>query len=286
VPVNRNPSVRQRRLARTLKQLRNDAGLTMAQVAHHLACAESKISRIEGAQSGVRVVDLRLLLELYGVSSPELRRQLEEMSRDGRLRGWWDRYSDVLSPAYADYISLEADASTVRSIPTLLIPGLLQTEDYTRAMLRVQIKNGTAEQVEALTQVRQRRRSALTRSSPLGLWVVLSESVLKHEIGGRAVMRDQLDYLARAARGENIKVQILPEASDAHASLSIPVTILGFPEATETDVVYVDNLYSTIYIEDQSEVAVYANLFNDVAAASLSPETSITLIERAAKEMD
>jgi hypothetical protein len=285
VPVNRNPTVRQRRLARTLKELRTGAHLTIAHAAQQLACAESKISRIEAAQSGIRVVDLRLLLDLYGVTDPETRNQLEALSREGRLRGWWDRYSDTLSPMYADYIALEADASDMYSIQTILIPGILQTEDYTRAVVRSQIEDATSEQVETLTKVRQQRHAVLRREVPLRVWVVLSESALRHQIGGRATMREQLESLAVAAAEPNINIQVLPEASEIHAALFGPLTILSFPETAETDVVYVDTLLSTLYIEDPSEVFKYSNLFRRALAESLPRARSLALIERIAKEL-
>ncbi|MFJ9773282.1 helix-turn-helix domain-containing protein [Kitasatospora sp. NPDC101157] len=283
--MNRNPTVRQRRLARTLKELRVAARMTMVQSARQLDCAESKISRIEAAQSGIRLVDLRLLLDLYGVTDQAVRSRLEDLSRDGRLRGWWDRYSDALSPLYADYISLEADASDAYSVETFLVPGLLQTEDYTRAVVRAQIEDASVEQVEQLTKVRRERRSVLTRESPLRLWVVLSESVLKHQIGGRAVMREQLDYLVAMAGQPNINIQVLPEKSDVHAALFGPLVILSFPESTETDVVYVDSLLSTLYIEEPGEVFKYSNLFRRTLAESLPRKESIALIERIAKGM-
>ncbi|MFJ9454991.1 helix-turn-helix domain-containing protein [Kitasatospora sp. NPDC101447] len=283
MPVNRNPTVRQRRLARTLKELRVAARMTMAQSARQLDCAESKISRIEAAQSGIRLVDLRLLLDLYGVTDQATRSRLEDLARDGRLRGWWDRYSDALSPLYADYISLEADASDAYSVETFLVPGLLQTEDYTRAVVRAQIEDATVEQVEQLTKVRLERRSVLKRESPLRLWVVLSESVLKHQIGGRAVMREQLDYLVLMADQPNINIQVLPEDSDVHAALFGPLVILSFPESTETDVVYVDSLLSTLYIEEPGEVFKYSNLFRRALAESLPRKESVALIERIAK---
>ncbi|MFE4974684.1 helix-turn-helix domain-containing protein [Kitasatospora sp. NPDC056651] len=283
MPVNRNPTVRQRRLARTLKEMRLAVGLTIAQSARQLVCAESKISRIEAAQSGIRLVDLRLLLDLYGVADQATRSQLEDLARDGRLRGWWDRYSDTLSPLYADYISLEADASDAYSVETFLIPGLLQTEDYTRAVVRAQIEDASVEQVEQLTKVRLERRSVLTRESPLRLWVVLSESALKHQVGGRAVMQEQLDYLVAMADQPNINIQVLPEESDVHAALFGPLVILSFPESTETDVVYVDSLLSTLYIEEPGEVFKYSNLFRRALAESLPRKESIALVERIAK---
>jgi transcriptional regulator with XRE-family HTH domain len=268
-----------------LKELRNGVNLTIAQSARQLACAESKISRIEAAQSGIRLVDLRLLLDLYQVTDATVRAQLEALSREGRLRGWWDRYSDTLSPHYADYIALEADASDMYSIQTVLVPGILQTEDYTRAVVRAQIEDATPQQVETLTKVRQERRSVLTRAVPMRVWVVLSESALRHHVGGHAVMHEQLEFLAACATQPNINIRVLPEASDIHAALFGPVTILRFPESTETDVVYLDSLVSTLYIEDPAEVFKYSELFRRTLAESLPHTESVALIERIAKEM-
>ncbi len=260
------------------------ANLTIAHSARHLACAESKISRIEAAQSGIRLVDLRLLLDLYGVPDPEARDRLEILSREGRLRGWWDRYSETLSPLYADYIALESDASDMYSIQTLLVPGILQTEEYTRAVVRAQIEDATPDQIDTLTKVRQERRSVLARDVPMRVWAVLSESALRHQVGGSSVMREQLRSLASSAESPNINVQILPEASEIHAALFGPVTILSFPEVAETDVVYVDSLLSTLYIEEPDEVFKYANLFRRALAESLPRNESIALIERIASE--
>ena len=283
VTVNRNPTVRQRRLARTLRQLRIQSGQTIAMAAQTLACAESKISRIEGAQSGIRLVDLRLLLDSYGETDPEVRARLEELSREGRRRGWWDRYSDDLMPTYADYIALEADASEFCSVQPLLVPGLLQTEDYTRAVVRAQIPDASTERVETLTKVRQERLSVLTRPQPLTVWVVLSEAVLRVEIGGPGVLRAQLRHLATMAEHPNVNLQILPQSSVVHAALFGPFVILTFPEPFETDVVYVDSLLSTLYIEEPSEVAKYTALSRRVMAESLPYDKSLDLIESAAK---
>ncbi|MFE9425553.1 helix-turn-helix domain-containing protein [Kitasatospora sp. NPDC006697] len=285
MPVNKNPTVRQRRLARTLKELRTARKVTLAQAAQQLECAESKISRIEAALSGIRLVDLRLLLDFYEVHDPAERVRLEALSREGRLRGWWDRYSETLSPTYADYIALEADASDMYCISTVLVPGLLQTEDYTRAVVRTQIENATPEQIETLTKVRQERRLVLTREAPLRTWAVISESVLKHQIGGREVMHAQLEHLIATAELPNLNLQILPEASDVHAALFGPVAILSFPDAIDTDVVYVDSLLSTLYIEEPEEVGRYTNLFRRALAESLPSTRSIALIERIAREM-
>lgn len=286
MPINRNPTVRQRRLARTLRDLRLAAGKTLVQSARVLVCSEAKISRIEGAHSGVRPVDLRLLLDFYGVTDPAQRAYLEELSRDGRKRGWWNRYVGDINPIYADYIALEADASDAFSVETMLIPGLLQTEGYTRAVVKVQRPDASADRIDFLTKVRQERLSVLNRPSPLRIWVVVSESALRHMVGGKQVMREQLDHLARMAEETDIHLQVLPEGAAAHAALVGPFVILRFPDATETDVVYVDTLLSALYIEDPPDVLRYDDLFRSVMGDALPFEDSLALIKRVAREMD
>ncbi|WP_160161385.1 helix-turn-helix domain-containing protein [Embleya hyalina] len=285
VTVNRNPTVRQRRLARTLREIRTGAGRTIAQAAGTLACAESKISRIESGQSGIRLVDLRLLLDAYGVDDESVRLRLEELSRGGRQRGWWNRYAQDLNPMYADYIALEADASEFLSVQPFLIPGLLQTERYTRAVVKAQMPDVTDDQVDTLTKIRQERRSVLTRPDPLTVWVVLSEWVLGQEIGGQAVMQEQFAYVIDMAGEPNISLQILPKTSEAHAALFGPFVILTFPDPAETDVVYVDGMVSTIYIEEPDEVMKYSALARRVVADAHPYKKSLALIKSAANGM-
>lgn len=284
VPVNRNPTVRQRRLGRLLREKRTQANLTLVQAAEHLACADSKVSRIESAQSGIRRGDLLLLLNLYNVQDPEARERFEELARDGRKRGWWHQYTNDLAPEYADYIALEADAVEAFSVEPILIPGLLQTPAYTRSIVESQVPDATAELIENLTDVRQKRRAVLSRENPLSMWVVVAESALRHQIGGADVMRDQLTSLIDAARNPNVRLQVLPDRSGVHASMFGPFVILSFPESSETDVVYVDSLLSTIYIEEPTEVARYSELFRRVMAEALPYDKSLVLVEQVMKE--
>lgn len=281
--VNRNPTVRQRRLARTLREHRNTAGLTLVQAAEILACSDAKISRMESAQSGVRLVDLRLLLAAYGVNDEAQRNHLEDLARNGRHRGWWDQFD--LKHTYAEYIALESDASDVYGVETVVLPGLLQTEEYTRAVVEIQRPGAPPQWVDTLTKVRQARLSALSRENPLRVWVVISESVLRHVVGNTSITHDQLTHLADLARRPNIHVQVLREDSSAHAALIGSFVMLRFPDAAETDVAYVDTLSSTLYIEDPKDVRLYDEQFRSISAAATSFPESLNIIEHQAREM-
>ncbi|MFF7248527.1 helix-turn-helix domain-containing protein [Embleya sp. NPDC008237] len=279
--VNKNPTVRQRRLARTLKQYRAAAGMTLLQAAEILACSDAKVSRIESAQSGVRIVDLRLLLDAYNVQDAAQRAHLEDLARNGRRRGWWDQYE--LTRTHAEYIALESDASDQYSVETILIPGLLQTEDYTRAVVEIQRPDAAPHRIELLTKVRQERVSVLTRPDPLRVWSVISESALRHVVGGAAVMRAQLEHLADMARRPNVHVQVLREDSGMHAAVIGSFQMLRFLDPPETDVAYVDSLSGTLYIEDPSEVAIYEEQFRTISAAAASYVESMQIIKHHAE---
>jgi transcriptional regulator with XRE-family HTH domain len=286
VAVNKNPTVRQRRLGRTLRDLRVNAGKTLAEAAEELECAESKMSRIESAQSGVRPVDLRVLLDLYGIDDQELRTRLRELARNGRERGWWSQYEDALKPVYADYIALEWDASELYAVETALIPGLLQTPAYTEAVIRLQRQDKADDSayVEEQLDVRSQRRQVLARRQPLRLWTVIAESALTHSVGGQGVMREQLEALILSGREKNIQLQILPTDSAINATLHGPFGILSFPEPAETDVVYADNLLGTVYYEEPKQVEIYTTLFRRLNSEALPVEESLDRIRAAMKE--
>lgn len=283
MPVNRNPTVRQRRLGRMLKEARGAAGKTIAQAAGVLDCAESKISRIEAAQSGIRSLDLRALLDFYDVTDKTRRARFQDLARNGRERGWWSQYEGSLNSAYSDLIALEWDASDLYLVETALIPGLLQTAAYTEAVVRMQNPGKSDEDVAAQVKVRGQRRQTFARSTPLRLWAVITEAALKAELG-KDVMRDQLESLLVLARETNIQIQVLPSKASINVALYGPFGILAFPEPAETDLVYRDDLMSIVYYEDPSQVAFYTALFRRLNSEALPVEQSLTIIKNHIKE--
>ncbi|MET9913469.1 helix-turn-helix transcriptional regulator [Streptomyces sp. NPDC006476] len=288
MPVNRNPTVRQRRLGRMLKDLRNQAGKTLAQAADELQCAESKMSRIEAAQSGIRALDLRVLLDFYGVNDQALRARLQELARHGRERGWWSQYEDTLKSAYADYIALEWDAADLYVVESGLIPGLLQTPAYTEAVIREQRpdKADDFDYVQEQVKVRGQRRQVFARPAPLRLWAILTEASLRHRVGGPEVMREQLGHLTSQAAQTNIQIQVLPSAAAINSALHGPFGILSFPEPAETDVVYADGLIDTVYYEEPAQVEIFTTLFRRLNSEALPADESLARIHAAAQEMD
>ncbi|WP_345652369.1 helix-turn-helix transcriptional regulator [Streptomyces tremellae] len=283
MPLNQNPTIRQRRLARRLRELRISAGLTHADASVVLDADKSKVGRIENAQSGVRLPDLRALLDLYGVTDPAERAEIEKLNRESKQKGWWSRFA--VDGSYATYVAVEHDASTLYNVETHLVPGLLQTPEYTRALIELQNPEFTSEQIEVQVAVRGERRQVLTREDPLQLWVVISESVLRHRVGSAAVMKEQLESLLADSRRSNVQLQVLPSEDPMNACLYGPFVVMSFPAAAETDIAYSDLPTGTLYYEEAAEVEVYTKLFRRLNMAAANVRASRALISDVAREM-
>ncbi|MFC8583166.1 helix-turn-helix domain-containing protein [Streptomyces sp. NPDC057217] len=282
------PTVRRRRLGSELRRLREAKGLTLEDVeAEAPVLKESKVSRVETARIGVKPADLDALLDLYGVGTDEedeegaaKRALLHSLAKTGARRGWWQTYRDVISPTYADLISLEDSATSLRSYQTVLIPGLLQTAAYARATMTALQMTSTVEHVDGLVQVRRARQAVLTRPSPPELWAIIHEAALRPRIkDAPSVMRDQLQHLMDQAELPHVSLQVLPLDAPPHPGLSGPYTIIGFPE-NDLDVVLVEHLTSALYVEDTAEVSRYGSAFERLRAAALPFDASADLIAK------
>ncbi len=279
-----SPTVRRRRLALELRRLREAARLTCEEVADHLECSASKISRVETGRVSVSPRDVRDMLELYGVP-PQQRESLVQLARDSRQKGWWHAYSDTMQPQFVTYVGLESAASEIRIYEVSLIPELLQTEDYARAVIRSGMMNSPAEDVERRVALRMARQPAITRDDPPKVWAVLDEAALRRRVGGAGLMRLQLEHLLAQATLPNVAVQVIPFGGGAHPAMGRPFIILVFPERVDTDVVYLEDLTSALYLEDVAEVDRYNVFFNHLRASALSFDDSSALVASVLKEM-
>lgn len=286
MPINTNPTIRQRRLARLLRELRTAAGLTHADACQVLESAESKLGRIENAQSGIRLPDLRALLDAYGVTDPAERQEIEVLSRESKKKGWWSRYAKTVDSAYAAYVAVEWDATKLYNVETNLIPGLLQIPEYTRALIELQVPDATEEHVEGQINVRRERRGILDREDPLQLWVIITESVLHHRVGGPRIMKAQLESLIEASREPHVQLQVLPSEDPMNACLYGPFVIMGFPTSAETEIVYTEAPTSTLYYEEDADVETYTTLFRRLNMAAANVSQSRKLIMNAIREME
>jgi transcriptional regulator with XRE-family HTH domain len=276
------PTVRKRRLGSELRRLREAAGLKLDDVAERVSLPASKVSRIEQARIGVKSDDLNTLLDLYDVRDLDKREALHAMARHGSVRGWWQPYRDIISPAYADLISLETEATSMRSFETLLIPGLLQTAAYARATIGAINMTEPPDRVNALAEVRMARQSVLTtREHPLEFWAIIHESALLPSIIKQPqVMRDQLQRLLDLQELPHVSIQVLALDTAPHPGMAGSFAVLSFPEAADLDVVLVENLTSALYVEDAAEVSRYGSAFERLRAAALPFDKTADLIAR------
>ena len=284
MPSEQSPTVRRRRLALELRRLREAARLTCEEVADHLECSASKISRVETGRVSVSPRDVRDMLELYGVA-PQQRESLVQLARDSRQKGWWHAYSDTMQPQFVTYVGLESAAAEIRIYEVSLIPELLQTEDYARAVIRSGMMNSPAEDVERRVALRMARQPAVTRDDPPKVWAVLDEAALRRRVGGAGLMRLQLEHLLAQATLPNVAVQVIPFGGGAHPAMGRPFIILVFPERVDTDVVYLEDLTSALYLEDVADVDRYNVFFNHLRASALSFDDSSALVASVLKEM-
>jgi transcriptional regulator with XRE-family HTH domain len=284
VPVG--PTVRRRRLGAELRRLREGKSLKLEEVAESLGLAPSTLSRIETGKAPARTSYVTSLLNMYDVTDPGARKVLVDMAREGHRKGWWSVYDDVLPSGFGIYVGLEAEASGLRSYESDVIHGLLQTEDYALAVLRELRPRDSEELLERGVELRvQRRQRSLEKDPPLDLWIILDESAIRRNIGGRAVMRRQLQHLIQASRWSNVTLQVLAFDAGAHAGLIGPFSILAFPERSDPEVAYTECLGGMIYVEKDREVRACAEAFDRMRASALSPAASVELIQQVAGEL-
>ena len=269
-------TVRQRRLARELRRLREGAHLTIEQVANKLELSPSTVSRIETAQVGIRPRDVRELLDIYGVAGVQ-RDELLQIARERRQQPWWQEYRDLPNMALAGF---EADATSISQFSALLVPGLLQTEAYAREVLTAIRLDARPGDIQRRMDLRLNRQALLTGETAPQYWVVLDEAVVCRPVGGPAVMGAQLEYLAQMAALPSVTLQVLPFSAGAHAGMDGEFTIFGYRAPEDPDVVYIENTGGDAYIEDADVTRRYNRIFDHLRAAALDPAESVrTLAE-------
>ncbi|MFF7456799.1 helix-turn-helix domain-containing protein [Kitasatospora sp. NPDC008115] len=281
------PTVRRRMLGSELRKIREGLDLKVDDVASRLGWHQSKVSRLENGRSGVRANEVEILLDVYEVADPATREALATLARQGKRRVWWQPYSDVISQRYASFISFEAEAVSVRNFESSLIPGLLQSADYARALTRQLQPDASPDVINALVDVRlARQNAALQREDPLKLWAIVDEAALHRQIGSRDIMARQLQSLVATSREPHVTLQVVPFAAGAHPGVLGSFVILEFPVRNDLDVVYTESLTSSLYLERDDDVRAYDQAFDRLRAAALDVGPSRRLITQIAKGLE
>ena len=268
-----------------LRRMREAAQISRSDAGWEIRSSESKVSRMELGRVGFKERDVGDLLSLYGLDDGEERERLMALARDANNPGWWHRFGDVLPNWFQSYVGLEAAASIIRTYEVQFVPGLLQTEDYAKAV--VLLGHGAAPMAEIDRRVRLRlaRQQILTRADPPRLWAVLDESTLRRPIGGAKVMRAQLEALIEATKLPHVTLQVIPFSAGGHAATGGAFAILRFPDRDLPDVIYTEQLTSGLYLDKREDVDDYTAAMDRLCIEAESPARTIEVISRIMHEL-
>ncbi|MDQ3887191.1 MAG: helix-turn-helix domain-containing protein [Actinomycetota bacterium] len=281
MPSNPSTSVRSRQVAAELRRLREEAGMSCAEVAQRLGMSASKVSRLETGNSGLQVEDVAALLGLYQVHATR-REELIELVRRAEERGWWQRQGAGLPQLWRSLMDFEATATRIQNFEPLVVPGLLQTAEYCRAVIRGGDATLSETELDNLVASRMARQALLTRAAAPQFLAVLDEGALRRPVGESGVLRRQLQHLVSIAERPNVTLRVVPLAAGAYAGLSGPFIILEFDG--ESALVFVENHRTGLFLEEAADLAGYRLALGNILNAALAPPATVELLAALAAE--
>ncbi|MET8814200.1 helix-turn-helix transcriptional regulator [Streptomyces sp. NPDC004549] len=264
-------------LGSQLRRLREARGITREAAGYSIRASESKISRMELGRVSFKTRDVEDLLTLYGVDEEAERESLLSLAREANVAGWWHSYTDVLPSWFPTYVGLEGAAHLIRVYEVQFVHGLLQTEEYARAVVRRGMKGASTADVERRVALRLERQKHLLADDPDGapeFHIVLDEAALRRPYGDREVMRGQLKHLIDVSERPNVRLQVMPFGLGGHSGESGAFTLLSFPESDLSDVVYVEQLTSALYLDKREDVIQYEQALKELQQDSPGPAES------------
>lgn len=279
-----DPTVQRRRLRTELRKARDAAGLRQADVASAMDWSPSKLIRIERGDVSVSTNDLKALLNHYGVKDRARVNLLLDLAKAARGGSFYDQYGDLLKPGFKEYLAYEASASVIRQYDPVLVPGLLQTEEYGRAILEHMAGFGQ-DAVDKAWEVRQHRQELVDRENPPDFLCVIDEAALRRRVGRGQVMRRQLERLREAAAEPYITIQIMPFAHGAHPGMAGNFILLEFADPSLVDMVHLESVNQITVRDDTELIAQYLDRFDQLQDLAFSPEDSVAFLEKLISDM-
>jgi hypothetical protein len=272
-------------LGSQLRRFRETAGITSDAAGWHIRSSRSKISRMENGRVGFKDRDLRDLLELYGVTDPQVISAVLALAGQAHTQEWWAQFGDILPSWFEPYLGLEASASRIRSFDLQFVHGLFQTEAYARAVTALGLRGAAPDELNRRVTLRMKRQELLTAAKPPRVWSVVDEAALRRPLGGVKVMRAQLRHLAEVAQLPNVTLQVVPFQAGGHDAAGGSFTILRFSEPDVPDVVYIEQLTGALYLEKPAATDHYLDIMNRLSAISLSPGQTIPFLENISRQL-
>jgi transcriptional regulator with XRE-family HTH domain len=271
-------------LGAQLRRLREAAGVPPEKAGYAIRASRSKISRMETGRVRFKIRDVEDLLTLYGVTEEQRRSKVMALARQSSVPDWWTKYSDILPDWFETYLGLESAAATIRNFEVQFVPGLLQTEDYVRAVTLLGHQAASAEEIERRVVLRRKRQDLLTAPQPPRMWMIMDEAVLRRPVGGASVMRAQLRHLIEAGRAPHVTIQVVPYTRGGHAGAGGSFSVLRFDEPDLPDVVYIEQLTSALYLDQRPDVEHYLEVIDQLSGEALTPTATRQFIEQVARE--
>src|SRR6266536_3142877 len=278
------PTVRRMLVGSRLRRLRIEAGISREQAGEAIRASEWKIHRLENGQVGFKERDIVDLLRLYGVTDPAEVADFVILAREANAPSWWQHYGDVLPQWFRAYVDLESVARLIRTYEGQFIPGLLQTEEYMRAVIVGARLDTSSDEVDRRIRLRMARQALLTRKDAPRLWAVVDEAALRRPVGGRAVMHGQLEQLIDATKLPNVTLQVLPFGAGAHPAMVGAFSILRFADRELPDVVYVEHLTSALYLNKREDVDQYLHVMESISVRAAAPDRTVELLSKILNE--
>lgn len=272
-------------LGAQLRRLREQRHITLEAAGHAIRASHSKISRMELGRVGFRVRDVADLLTLYGVTDDDERQPLLALVERANVTGWWHNYNDILPSWFETYVGLEESATGIRNYEVQFVPGLLQSEGYARAVVKLGFPTAPEEELERRVRLRMARQRLLRGAEPPHLWAVLDEAVLRRPLGGAEVMREQIDHILQALELPNVTVQIVPFSVGGHAAAGGPFSILRFSQPDLPDVVYMEQLTSAVYLEKRDDVDRYLEVMERLCIEAEPASRTREILTRIREEL-
>jgi transcriptional regulator with XRE-family HTH domain len=279
------PTVRRMLLGAQLRRLRTEAGMSREDAGEAIRASPWKIHRLENGEVGVKQHDIADLVARYGVTDPVEIASFVALAREANQPGWWNPYSDLLPQWFRAYVDLEAVAAQIRTYQGQLVPGLLQTEAYMRALMHSTLRDRRPAEIERRVSVRLTRQQLLIRDDGPLLWAVLDEAALRRPVGGVKVLRAQLERLIEATTLPRVSLQVLPFEAGAHAAMVSAFSILRFADEELPDVVYLEHVTDANYLDKPEDVEAYAHIMSSAGVRAVPPEQTADLLDRLLREL-
>ena len=277
------PTVRRMLVGAQLRRLRTEAGLSREEAGEAIRASEWKIHRLENGQVGFKDRDIGDLLRLYGVTDPDDIAGFLQFAREANAPGWWQQYGDLVPQWFKAYVDLESAATLIRTYEGQLVPGLLQTEDYMRAVIGAHLDE-PPEEAERRVALRMARQTLLSRPDRPRLWAVIDEAALRRPVGSPEAMRGQLERLIAATKLVNVVLQILPFRAGAHPGMVGAFSILRFADGELPDVVYVEHLTSAQYLDRRDDVNRYLHVMDRISMRAAPPDKTMDILHKILQE--